>query len=176
MSGLRIVVTPQFRIETDLLQFHFHVLPVARATVSHEPGRVDVRLPASMPFGEARTLLWLHAVVAEELRLQARQYLPSRLRELARRHGFQPTGVTLKNLASRWGSCSSRGHINLNVWLMAAPAHLVDYVLLHELCHLREMNHGPRFWALLDQLTAGRARALSAEMNRFARNLARGNS
>ena len=88
----------------------------------------------------------------ERLRVAAKAYLPARLQELASQHGFHYTGVTIKNNVSNWGSCSARGHINLNLRLMQVPAQLQDYVMLHELCHLRHMNHGPAFHALLESL------------------------
>lgn len=59
--------------------------------------------------------------------------------------------VTLKYMNSRWGSCSSKGNINLSVRLLFAPEAVIDYVILHELCHLLEMNHSPRFWNLVEQ-------------------------
>lgn len=88
----------------------------------------------------------------ERLRAAAKAYLPGRLQVLATLHGFHYTGVTIKNNVSNWGSCSARGHINLNLRLMQVPAPLQDYVMLHELCHLRYMNHGPAFHALLESL------------------------
>ena len=72
---------------------------------------------------------------------------------------------------TNWGSCSSNGNINLSVFLMALPLKYIDYVLLHELCHRREMNHGPKFWALLDSFTGGQAKRLRKDMNEYARGV-----
>ena len=91
----------------------------------------------------------------ERLRAQAKLSLPPRLKELADENGFTYNRVTIKNNISNWGSCSAKGNINLNLRLVTLPQSLQDYVMLHELCHLREMNHGPRFHALLDSLCPG---------------------
>ena len=173
MAGLRIVITPQFCVSTELLHLSFRLADVEQATVLRSAGTVQITLPLGKWSGalSPRQKAWLHSVVAEELRLCARRYLPQRLAELASRHGVAVEGVTIKNIATRWGSCSSRRHINLSLWLMLAPPHLIDYVLLHELCHLSEMNHGPRFWALLDSYTTGRARQLDREMHKFEKEL-----
>ena len=80
---------------------------------------------------------------------------------------FTEEGVKITGSRGRWGSCSGTGSINLSCYLMLLPPHLMDYVLLHELSHTKEMNHGPRFWELLDSMTGGRARALRAELRRF---------
>lgn len=90
-----------------------------------------------------------------ELRVSARQYLPSRLMELAAVHGFKPNGIRVKHNHSNWGSCSSKGNINLNINLMRLPTELSDYVMLHELCHLKFLNHGPEFHALLESVCPG---------------------
>ncbi len=84
------------------------------------------------------------------VRRKARQHLPMRLRELAREHGFGYERVSIRSQKSRWGSCSSRGTISLNDQLLFLPSEAVDYLLIHELCHTREMNHSPRFWALVE--------------------------
>ena len=86
------------------------------------------------------------------LRAEAKQVLPARLRELADRYGFQYNSVRIKHTVSNWGSCSSKGNINLNLNLMRLPEDLRDYIMLHELCHLRYLNHGPEFHALLESL------------------------
>ena len=88
----------------------------------------------------------------EALRREARKVLPVRLAELAAEHGFEYNQVRIKHNVSNWGSCSSKGNINLNLNLMRLPEHLRDYVMLHELCHLKYMNHGKEFHALLESV------------------------
>lgn len=86
------------------------------------------------------------------LRMQAKEYLPMRLAQLAAIHGFCYRSVRIKHNVSNWGSCSNLGNINLNLNIMRLPPQLQDYVLLHELCHLRYMDHGPQFHALLENV------------------------
>lgn len=100
--------------------------------------------------------------------LEAKELLPVRISQLATSHGFMYSGVVLKRIKSRWGSCSAQNNINLSVYLMQLPDSLIDYVLLHELCHTVEKNHGPKFWALLDKCTEGNAKQLAKEIKRFS--------
>ena len=89
----------------------------------------------------------------EALRASAKAFLPGRVRELAAAAGIPFSGqVRIKHNVSNWGSCSVKGNINLNLNLMRLPEELRDYVIIHELCHLRHMNHGPEFHALLESL------------------------
>lgn len=91
-------------------------------------------------------------VEAARLRAAARSILPARVAFYASRYGFTFGRIFLKANRSNWGSCSARGNLNLNIGLAALPEPLRDYVILHELCHLRHRNHGPEFHALLDRL------------------------
>ena len=102
----------------------------------------------------------------ERLRAQAKAQLPPRLAALAALHGFTYARVFIKNNVSNWGSCSVQGNINLNLSLLTLPERLQDYVMLHELCHLREMNHGPRFHALLESVCPGH-RELEKELRTY---------
>ena len=88
----------------------------------------------------------------EALRLQARKELPPRLSVLADRYGFKYNRVTIKRNATNWGSCSAKGNINLNLSIVRLPVILQDYVLLHELCHLRHQDHGNAFHLLLEHV------------------------
>jgi hypothetical protein len=86
------------------------------------------------------------------MRRQAKALLPGRLAELAARYGFTYNRVTIKHNATNWGSCSTKGNINLNLNIVRLPKVLQDYVLLHELCHLRHPDHGHGFHLLLEHL------------------------
>jgi predicted metal-dependent hydrolase len=79
----------------------------------------------------------------------ARRELPMRLLELATRYGLAVTRVSVRNQRSRWGSCGHDGHICLNWRLILMPAFVRDYVLIHELMHLRRMDHSPSYWRLV---------------------------
>lgn len=119
-----------------------------------------IRQGATIQCHRTNNRLWLQAPSVEPLALcaalerwyrkQASIHLPARLNQLAANLGVYPTKVTIRGQKSRWGSCSSRGHISLNWKLMVLHPELVDYVLIHELCHLRHMNHSPRFWAMVE--------------------------
>ena len=100
------------------------------------------------------------------LRKEAKRLLPGRLTQLAKQHGFTFTEVKIQSSKTRWGSCSGRKSINLSYFLLTLPAPLIDYVLLHELCHTVEMNHGDRFWKLMDKVTDNKAKALRAEVKK----------
>ena len=97
---------------------------------------------------------WLSGVLVDVIRQEAKVYLPMKLDILAGRFGFKYSRVVIKHNITNWGSCSTKGIINLNLNLLRLPEYLVDYVILHELCHLREPNHGPDFHALLGRILA----------------------
>ncbi len=87
--------------------------------------------------------------VQRALRSRARTELPARLFELAAQHGLAVARVSIRNQRWRWGSCSRTGHICLNWRLVAMPAWVRDYVILHELMHLKRLDHSPTFWKLV---------------------------
>jgi predicted metal-dependent hydrolase len=94
----------------------------------------------------------IRGAIEEDLRRLAREELEPRLRDLAARHDLRPGRVSIRNQRSRWGSCAREGNIALNFRLVQMPSDIRDYVLLHELMHLRQQNHSSRFWRLVEQV------------------------
>jgi predicted metal-dependent hydrolase len=99
-------------------------------------------------------------------RQAVRRSLVDRLNYLAVKYGFQYNRVFIKNQKTRWGSCSGKNNINLNLNLVRLPDELIDYTILHELVHTRIKNHGQQFWAQLDRLL-GDARKLDRALNEY---------
>ncbi len=93
--------------------------------------------------------------IDETLRREAKNYIPRRVDELAHLFRFKYNRLFLKNLKSRWGSCSGQNNINLNIHLMQLPSELIDYVILHELVHTVHKNHSKRFWNALEKVLLG---------------------
>ena len=103
----------------------------------------------------------------ETLRKKAREYLPIRLDYFAGKHGFRYNRLFLKNNRSNWGSCSIKGNINLNISLVLLPQELSDYIILHELCHLKYPNHGREFHTLLNSLCEGREKEYAKKLKEY---------
>ena len=85
----------------------------------------------------------------QRLRAQACIELPLRLQELADRHGLQVTRISIRNQRTRWGSCGRDGHVCLNWRLIVMPGWVRDYVIIHELMHLKRMDHSTAYWRLV---------------------------
>jgi len=141
--------------------------PFSKVRLQLKNGLLQVFYPASIHVSNPEVQETIRYGIEESLRLEAKRFLPGRLVWLANRHNIKFQNVTIKNLKSRWGSCSATNNINLNLHLMRLPDQLIDYVLLHELCHVHEKNHGPHFWARLDIMCNGQARQLDKAMQDY---------
>ena len=97
----------------------------------------------------------------------AKEFLEGRIKELADKFGFVCNKITIRNQKTRWGSCSGKNNINLNMQLMNIPSHLINYVLLHELVHTIVKNHSPLFWTTLDRYV-GNAKAIDKELKKYS--------
>ena len=149
------------------------VIRSSRRTVALQvrpSGEVIVRAPQRMPEAEIRRLIesrqgWIEKQLKrfreeaapalppytpEDIRRladEAARVIPERVRYFAPIVGVTYGRITIRNQKSRWGSCSAQGNLNFNCLLMDAPPEVLDYVVVHELCHRLHMDHSPAFWA-----------------------------
>ncbi len=122
------------------------------------PLATDIKLANSQKF--------IRTVIEIALRDEANTFLPTLVSDFAKQHKLKYNRVSLKKAKTRWGSCSAKKNINLNLHLMRLPQHLINYVILHELAHTVELNHSKRFWNLLESICANSA-ALDKELSNY---------
>lgn len=150
---------------------NFELIRSDRRTIAIQikRGRVIVRAPLRMSKAEIERFVaskadWInkHLEVAkqhqsvsvqpftateiQQLADAALQDIPQRVQKYAAIIGVTVGRITIRNQKTRWGSCSSKGNLNFNCLLMLCPEEVRDYVVVHELCHRKELNHSPRFW------------------------------
>ena len=140
-------------------------------------GRVVLTVPQRVSLAEAERFLkakaaWVERAVRRQLEMARRaiqlplgdfktdkkhalQFVLEKLRHWNQTYGFEFKRVTVRNQKTKWGSCSRRGSLNFNFRILYLPPELADYLVVHELCHLREMNHSRRFWTLVAQAIPG---------------------
>ncbi len=157
--------TTHFKTRSFALKVQKSTSPQMRIRLKDEI--LTIEYPHHLNVKSANVQDNIRYAIEEALRVSAKNYLPKRLHHLALKHGFTYNRVFIKNLKTRWGSCSHVNNINLNLHLMRIPDHLIDSVLLHELCHTVEKNHGKGFWDLMNKVTQGRAKLLDKEMKNY---------
>lgn len=163
-------VKPKFIFDTEtVLQAVTFSLKIESQSVKNfharlEDGLLTVVCPDRFDFADSIVQNTIRNTIENTLRAEANRVFPSRLKELADIHGFEYSVVRINKSRTRWGSCSAKKSINLSYYCMLLPSHLLDLVILHELCHTVEMNHGERFWQLLDKVTGNRAGLLTREL------------
>lgn len=127
------------------------VKPSDSLDVARKGRQIILNLPSDMSLSESQVIQKIKEGIVAALRVEAKSYLPRRLSYLATQHGYGYNRVRFSHASGRWGSCSTEGTISLNIALMKLPLELIDYVLIHELAHTKEMNHSSRFWDAVKQ-------------------------
>jgi len=148
----RLVMIPE-KIETVKTKIN------SEQIIIKYPDTIDIRLKEIQDI--------VKKIIIKTLRIEAKSYLPARTELLAKKYQFKFKNTYIKNNKTIWGSCSGQNNINLNLHLMRLPDHLIDYVIIHELCHTIEKNHGKGFWKLMDSIL-GDAKSLSKELKNYS--------
>lgn len=156
--------TTFFRTFYHILKISFHLEPGVKAR--RKAGYLEVLVPLQRNISDPEIQEAIRHALEETWRYEAKTFLPQRVAFFAQKFGLQYRNVTIKKAGTRWGSCSHTNNINLNLHLMRLPERLRDYVILHELAHTIEKNHGPGFWSLLETICPG-SKALDKEMKAY---------
>jgi predicted metal-dependent hydrolase len=165
--------SPLFNETTGFKTFSFqlliqkHSLNQPKYYASLKDAVLIVSYPESKDINSPESQRIIRTFVEGAMRAEAKRLLPDKMAHLAEACGLSYAGVKINGSKSRWGSCSSRKNINLSYFCMLLPLHLIELVILHELCHTIEMNHSERFWQLLNKVTNNNAKQLTQELKRF---------
>lgn len=150
-------------------RFHqLELLPHERSSLRFEvKGNIlKVNYPGFAPISDEKIQKFIRHAITQTLRFEAKQYLPGRTNQLAIQLGLKSLEVQVRNNKTRWGSCSGKDNISLNIHLMRLPEILCDYVIVHELGHVVHKNHSKRYWDFLEQVLPG-AKKLDKELNKY---------
>lgn len=142
---------PNYQFENGMQIGKSHtlvVMPTAApaATVVRQKQQIIVSLPHGATLHDTLVTQQIRTIMLTALRIEAKSYLPKRLAFLAQQLECTYEKVRFSHASGRWGSCSTSGTISLNIALMKLPHELIDYVLVHELSHTKQMNHSTDFW------------------------------
>lgn len=161
-------ITPENNFHTKYHQFTFnpHERTDAFVRVLHQV--TALHYPKTWLTDSPEMQHLIQIALRETYRIEAKSYLPTRLKGLAQKHGFIYNKVSIRDTKGRWGSCSGAKNISLSLSLMNLPFHLIDYILLHELCHTVEMNHSERFHRLLNKACDGKSKELNHEVKQYS--------
>ncbi|MDY9919500.1 MAG: M48 family metallopeptidase [Proteiniphilum sp.] len=130
-------------------------------------GELIVFIPDGLDMMDRQLQDRIKDMVRSVLRHEAKRVLPQKVAFWAKEFNLQFSQVKINKSTTRWGSCSLQKNVNLSLYLMLLPERLIDYVVLHELAHTVEMNHGEKFWELLSKLCGEDARAVSRSVRKF---------
>lgn len=148
------------------LTFEVELIPnsLTNTYTTLKEGILTISYPKHIDINNDDFQSFVQQIVENTCRIEAKRILPDRVRMLAKKHNLEVANIKINSSKGRWGSCSSTKNINLSYYCMMLPQHLVDLVILHELCHTIEMNHGEKFWQLLDKLTNKQSKELTKEL------------
>ena len=153
-----------FTTKKHCISFLSHNEPETKTT--KELNKVAIFIPSRVDIKNHAIQKKIREEIVEIWRIEAKEYLPIRLAQLANINGLIYNKVTIRNTKTRWGSCSHVNNINLSLHLMRLPENLIDYVLLHELAHIKVKNHSKYFWGYLESICKN-SKALDVQLKKY---------
>jgi len=170
-SNMKVKFNESELFKTREHTLNFISINTVQVLVKIESENINVFYPSSIDVSSNLVQEAARKGIELAYRLEAKKYLPARVELLAKQFGYKYSKVGIKKASTRWGSCSPTNNINLSLFLMKLPDELIDYIILHELCHTVHKNHGAKFWDELDRLTLGNAKKLSKEVKKYRANI-----
>lgn len=160
---------PIISMPYSTLSYRLYLDPCATKVIAAKVrgGEIRVSYPSELSYQSSQVQEIVRKGIEEAWRIEAAEILPRRVKELGKAFGFRSGKVSIRNTRTRWGSCSGSDDISLSLHLMKLPPELIDYIIIHELCHTVHKNHGPRFHALLDKCTGGKHLSLRRQLKSF---------
>lgn len=140
---------PQQFVDGEAHLYLGEFYPLQITTAAHSDVHFEQAAIHILSHQHQPSTLTLKNQLKKAYREQAERYLGLRVEQLAKVTGLRPKQLQIKTYRARWGSCSADGRVQLNWKLILAPPNIIDYVIVHELCHLEQHNHSPAFWALV---------------------------
>lgn len=162
------LITEETRIET--LAFTASIrqtIMTEKYLLSLKNNELTVFVPSDIDITSPAVQQQIKHIILEALRMEAKKILPQKTDFLAKKLQIPYAQVKINSSRSRWGSCSSGKIINLSLFLLFLPEEYVDYVILHELAHTMEMNHGIRFWHILSKMCGEDAKKISRNLRKL---------
>ncbi|MDA3910425.1 MAG: SprT family zinc-dependent metalloprotease [Bacteroidales bacterium] len=140
--------------QTDKTNVHYYI----------DDEGIKLYIPKIIDIKAEETQAMIFRFIEEMIRKEAKLYIPYRVEELAEKHNFSYGNVKITSAKTRWGSCSGKNNLNFSLHLMQLPDELIDYVILHELCHTIHKNHGKAFYEKLNEVCDGNHEKLNAQL------------
>ena len=158
--------------ESSLFHTRYRKLTIGKNTGSNikttiTAETINISYPESVEINNSELQEIIRATIIKTLRKEAKEYLPKRTQILSEKYKFKFNKIFIKNNKTLWGSCSGKNNINLNLHLLRLPDYLIDYVIIHELCHTIQKNHGKHFWKLMDSIL-GDSKKISKELRNYS--------
>ncbi len=144
--------------EKDIIETKFYKIKFSRhlstkVRITENKYFIEIFTPLEADFKSDFHQNEIKNIMSQVYRREAKKYIPVRLDFLAKEHHFKYLNVKITSAKTRWGSCSYKDNINISLFIMKLPNYLIDYILLHELCHTIEKNHGVGFWNLMEKVS-----------------------